>query len=160
MNVNLGCGTDHISGFINVDLQEPADILHNLDVGPYPFDDETVRLVRAHHVLEHLISPSLFFEQCHRILEPGGCLIVKVPHYSGRTAWGHTGQRRAFSLDYWGWVPGFSVEEKRLNFVEDHPNRRLRLWQRIANFLSNLNPRLCERFFFGFEEQIITLRRR
>lgn len=38
------------------------------------------------HVLEHLIDPRATIEECHRLLKPGGRLIVAVPNFSSAQA--------------------------------------------------------------------------
>jgi len=42
--------------------------------------DETFRTVYASHLLEHLDDPDAALRNWWRILQPGGCLIVVVPH--------------------------------------------------------------------------------
>ncbi len=39
-------------------------------------------MVEASHLLEHLDRPFLAMKEMHRILKPGGQLIIKVPHFS------------------------------------------------------------------------------
>ncbi len=82
--LNLGCGENKKEGYINVDwnnLVNP-DVIHDLNVYPYSFKDETFDLIEADHVLEHLDKPFLAMIECHRLLKPGGKLFIKVPHFS------------------------------------------------------------------------------
>ena len=52
--LNLGCGENHISGYVNVDKHGKPDILHDLETFPWPWSDNSVGEVRLNHVLEHL----------------------------------------------------------------------------------------------------------
>jgi SAM-dependent methyltransferase len=82
--LNLGCGEHKKEGYINLDwspLNVP-DIVHDLNVVPYPFEDNSFDLIEIFHVLEHLDKPFIIMREMHRILRPGGVLHVKVPHFS------------------------------------------------------------------------------
>ncbi len=82
--LNLGCGEDHKVGYINVDWSQLArpDVVHDLNAAPYPFKDNSVDLIEAFHVLEHLDKPFVIMKEFHRMLKVGGTLHVKVPHFS------------------------------------------------------------------------------
>ncbi len=82
--LNLGAGELRREGYLNIDwspLGNP-DVVHDLNVFPYPFADSSIEEVYASHVLEHLDRPFDVMRELHRILVPGGRLIVKVPHFS------------------------------------------------------------------------------
>ena len=39
--LNLGCGNDYKDGFVNVDIGNcKKDLEHNLEIFPYPFEDD------------------------------------------------------------------------------------------------------------------------
>lgn len=82
--LNLGAGEDRKEGYINLDWSELAkpDVVHDLNVFPYPFEDSSFDEIYASHVLEHLDRPFGVMREFHRILAPGGVLILKVPHFS------------------------------------------------------------------------------
>lgn len=48
-----------------------------------PLEDQSVDVVFALHVVEHLPVPSEFFAQTRRILRPGGLLIIATPNADG-----------------------------------------------------------------------------
>ena len=75
--VNLGCAGYPKEGYVNVDWLKSLspDIVHDLNVFPYPFKEGSIDLVEASHVIEVM-------KEVHRILKPGGKFIVKVPHFS------------------------------------------------------------------------------
>jgi len=82
--LDLGCGERKKEGYVTLDFRPEVnpDIVHNLNVFPYPFPDSYFDVIEASHVLEHLDRPFLVMKELHRILKPGGRLIIKVPHFS------------------------------------------------------------------------------
>lgn len=97
--LNLGCGTEKMDGWIGVDSypSSGADEIVNLDVLPWPYEDNSIDGIRMSHALEHLeTDPIVVLSECHRILRPGGTLLIKVPSIRGPWAafWDH---KRFFS---------------------------------------------------------------
>jgi SAM-dependent methyltransferase len=92
MKCNLGCGQFPKAGYVNVDIDSraKADIFHDLSQLPYPFEAESFSLIEMHHVLEHLPNTILVMGELHRLLKPGGALVISVPHFSrGFMHWDH-----------------------------------------------------------------------
>jgi predicted SAM-dependent methyltransferase len=102
--LNLGSNRNRIPNAIGVDTiaQEGVDVVHDLNVFPYPFDDNSVKIVHAYHVIEHLSNPLKAIEEIHRILEPDGLLYLRVPHFSSLYAWGDITHKQAFSTHAFG----------------------------------------------------------
>jgi predicted SAM-dependent methyltransferase len=87
LKLHLGCGTNHIDGWLNIDLiSTGADLPWDLRY-PLPFPDNSVAAVFHEHLLEHLRFPAAvtFLRECHRVLRAGGVLRVAVPDF-GRFA--------------------------------------------------------------------------
>ena len=90
--LDLGCGrapffnlyANLVNSAIGVDWSESphelrhADVIAHLGTG-IPFSDGSFRTVLASDVLEHLPDTALALRECHRVLEPGGHLILNVP---------------------------------------------------------------------------------
>jgi SAM-dependent methyltransferase len=54
---------------------------HRCDLGDgVPLPDQTVDLVHAAEVIEHLYDPDRFVDECARVLRPGGHLVVSTPN--------------------------------------------------------------------------------
>jgi len=49
---------------------------------PLRFATDSFRCVIGLSVLEHLLKPCAFLRECHRVLEPGGTLIILTPNIS------------------------------------------------------------------------------
>jgi SAM-dependent methyltransferase len=85
---------------IDIDPNCGADVVHDLDITPWPFDDNTFDEVHAYDVLEHLGSQgdykSFFshFSEIYRILKSGGVLISSTPSIHSRWLWGDPGHTR------------------------------------------------------------------
>ncbi len=85
--LDLGCGKKKTPNSIGVDISEKydADVVHDLNRYPYPFEDESARHVILDNVLEHLNEPLKALEEIHRVLHQGGTVKVVVPYF--RSAW-------------------------------------------------------------------------
>lgn len=83
MKVNIGCGAQIKDGFIGVDiLQFPGvDIVHDLNVFPYPFMDNEIDEVWMDQVLEHLSEPVKVIEELYRICKNDAVITIGVPYF-------------------------------------------------------------------------------
>ena len=83
--LNLGSGNVEIPGYTNLDsIALPCvNIIHNLDIYPWPIADNSYREVFCDNVLEHLESIIKPMEELHRICEPKAKVIIRVPIFPG-----------------------------------------------------------------------------
>jgi SAM-dependent methyltransferase len=97
----LGCGEEKRKGWSHLDLSPlaRADVVHDLETFPWPFEDGSCSEIEALDVLEHLGDTIAFMNECWRLLAPGGQLTVRVPHYQDENAWRDPTHRRAFHPD-------------------------------------------------------------
>ena len=119
MELLIGCGTRRekllaIEGrpqdwtnLTTLDLvpDHKPDVVHDLNVFPWPFADETFDEVHAYEVLEHLGRQGDFqrffadFSEIWRILKPGGHLVGTSPFWASPWAWGDPGHTRVISME-------------------------------------------------------------
>ena len=78
LRLNLGCNDDLRHGYTNVDVCEPCDFVADLSK-PWPWVNSSVGEILANDVLEHLPSKIHTMNEAHRVLYPGGLLILAVP---------------------------------------------------------------------------------
>jgi predicted SAM-dependent methyltransferase len=85
--LDLGCGKKKRANSIGVDYSDRhnADVIHDLNTFPYPFDSISIDEVYMDNVLEHLDEPMRVMEEVHRICRPGGMVKVIVPYF--RSVW-------------------------------------------------------------------------
>ena len=83
--LNIGCGTNKITGAINVDINpavEP-DMTFDMTQG-WPFEDQSIDRIYMFHVIEHVMGSfrwRLLYE-CNRVLVVGGQLLLSYPEFS------------------------------------------------------------------------------
>lgn len=113
----IGCGSNNKKkitlegmseewgGLTTLDCDEchKPDIVHDLDVFPYPFEDNTFDEIHAYEVLEHCGQQGDFkfffdqFTEFWRILKPGGLFLATVPAWDSPWAWGDPGHTRVIT---------------------------------------------------------------
>lgn len=173
--VNLGCGKVRIPNSIGVDrveIKNYVDVVHDLDITPYPFKANSVDEIHFYHVLEHLQNPIKKLEELHRILKPDGIMYMRVPHFSSMGAFTDLTHVRPFGyysfdcfekdnyqhfytnaqfkilkkeIKYLGLYPNSGIYAKYI-----HPNQCFWLARpvvRLLNFMINLSPAAFERFW-------------
>lgn len=75
--LDLGGRFNSPKGYKSVDLQD-ADFIIDLNK-TWNLEDNSVGVLRAYHLLEHLDDPIHFFNEAYRVLAPGGFLLIEVP---------------------------------------------------------------------------------
>jgi len=82
--LDLGSRFGGVEGLETVDLFG-ADL--NVDLNhKWPFADDSVGVIRASHIFEHLNDPIQTMNNAYRALAPGGFLFCEVPSTDGRGA--------------------------------------------------------------------------
>ena len=94
----MGAGSDIRKGYINHDIVklQGVDVVHDLNVYPWPWDDASTDEIVAKDVLEHLDNFMAAMEESYRILEPGGTFKITVPYWNSVSCHGDPTHRRGF----------------------------------------------------------------
>src|ERR1044071_589254 len=70
--LDIGCGSAKFPGAVGLDISADtdADVVHDLDVFPYPIADGSFDQILMQDVIEHVAQPIRVFEELHRIARP------------------------------------------------------------------------------------------
>jgi SAM-dependent methyltransferase len=109
--LNLGCGVNPIQGAINHDISlhdSWVDVAHDLEVTPWPWQDESFDKVIAVDVLEHLRPWKLemcdWLAELWRILKPDGLAQLHLPAWDFEYSYRDPTHFKVFhkeSFNYW-----------------------------------------------------------
>lgn len=101
--LNLGCGNRIVEEAVNHDRsqhRDEVDVVHDLNEMPWPWEDNSFDKIAALAVLEHL-DPDLVasLNECHRILRPGGTVVLKLPMWNHSRSYDDPTHRWFFTLN-------------------------------------------------------------
>jgi SAM-dependent methyltransferase len=86
---------------LDINAGHKPDVVHDLNIRPLPFADDTFDEIHAYEVVEHLGQQGdwrTFFAEWSewwRILKPGGVFFGTSPHWSSAWCWMDPGHTRA-----------------------------------------------------------------
>ncbi len=121
--LHLGSGHKYAPECVNVDLvaSTKPDIVHNLDVFPWPLPSDHFEEVRAYDVVEHLDNIISVMEEIHRVCRKRAKLKITVPHYSCANAFTDITHRHYFSVNSFNYFTG----DNEFGFYTDKHFRRV-----------------------------------
>ena len=99
--LDVGCGSAKYPGAVGLDISADtaADVVHDLDVFPYPFDDASFDQVLMQDVIEHVAEPIKVIAELARICRPGARIHLRTPHFSSLLAYSDPTHRHYFSAE-------------------------------------------------------------
>lgn len=156
--LNIGAGRDRVPGAVNVDLVPLPEVeVAASIVGTLPFRDGSFGTVLCRDVLEHVDAASALRE-VHRVLEPGGTVVISTVHFTSSDLWVDPTHLRAFSVqtfDFFAEGDTFrndrsyafdfrfsSVDAADIQFSARLGNGRFFVWDRIVERLVNVHPKV------------------
>lgn len=141
--LNVGGGKDESTpNALSIDKSKLAspDILHDLDLTPWPIEDNSFDVIYCKDVIEHVADIIKTMEEIHRIAKPGAKVVITTPHFSCSNSYTDPTHRHHlgfFSFDYftgenqWDFYTAVRFEKlsAELTFF---PNLKNKLIWRIA----------------------------
>ena len=125
MKINIGAGTTRYEGFINCDYSNYCnpEYVFDLEKDIWPFEDNSVTYVIAHHVLEHLGDGYFHaLKELYRVCKLGAIIDIKVPHYNNHNFYHDATHRRAITA--FG-LSMFGKKKNHLDFLANSATSRL-----------------------------------
>jgi ubiquinone/menaquinone biosynthesis C-methylase UbiE len=83
MKINIGAGDTKLEGYVTLDYDALTNPDYQLDIEKdrFPFEDNTVETVVAHHILEHLGEGYFHcLQEIYRVCKHGAIVDIRVPH--------------------------------------------------------------------------------
>ncbi|MCB0713366.1 MAG: class I SAM-dependent methyltransferase [Ignavibacteriae bacterium] len=162
--LNVGCGkakrefpeASEATEIIGVDISpnSEADILHNLDLTPWPFESDSFDLIIMQDIIEHLEDVPATMNEIWRIARQNCVVRIRTPHYASYYAYNDPTHKRFFGIyAFDGFLTGsqndlyataqFSLEERRILFpkvwritgVSSLANRFSKRWEQLFSFI-------------------------
>jgi SAM-dependent methyltransferase len=150
--LNLGSGRDYLPGWVNLDVTPDTnpDVVHNLNVAPWPFESDRFARVKMFDVLEHLDRPLGALIELHRICAPGARVEIVVPHFSSGNAYTDITHRTFFGY--------FSLDTVTGEHTHDYYTQiRYRTVRRAIEFyptpIGKIVSRVANRYPAGYEQR-------
>ena len=97
-------------GPITLDIQQPCDIIHDLNDPALPFNDNEFDEIHAYEVLEHVGTQGdlkFFFNQFHefwRVLKADGFMCITVPMWDSPWSYGDPGHTRVLPKEVFAFL--------------------------------------------------------
>lgn len=166
--LDVGCGLNKIPNSIGIDIIDlpGVDIIHDINLLPWPFEDGQFNAISFTHSISHLKDIPSIIKECHRILAPGGIIEIIAPHFSSDNNFTDPTHKSSFSsrsmmyftadLGRYKYINDefrFSLLKNELSFLRCHSvfRKRIPIFYKVISFipdlLINFFPRLYERFF-------------
>jgi SAM-dependent methyltransferase len=119
--LELGCGPYKRPGAIGIDFNpaSAADIIHDLNLIPYPIPSNEFDEIVCEHVLEHLQDLIRVMEELHRVARPNATVKISAPYFSSIYFYRDPTHRCFFSahtFDYF--IPGTPMYDFHYSSVQ------------------------------------------
>ena len=87
----VGCSDHKSAGSIGLDKRnlEGVDIVHDVEVLPWPLPDACAYRILMSHIVEHLDPAKIvdIIDECWRIMKPQGQLLIAMPYAGSPRFW-------------------------------------------------------------------------
>lgn len=82
--LHIGCGANHLAGWLNTELCPRGDEIFLDATRAFPLPDHAFDYVYSEHMIEHIPYPDAvrMMRECHRVLRRGGIVRIVTPDLS------------------------------------------------------------------------------
>ncbi|WML66570.1 MAG: hypothetical protein METHP_00005 [Methanoregula sp. SKADARSKE-2] len=117
---DLGCGNRKKGEAVGIDINpdSSADVIHDLNAFPYPFEDSSFNEIYADNVIEHLDNVIKVMDEIYRISRPGGIIIIKVPYFRSRYAFIDPTHKHYFTVESFTYFDPAHIHHTFYNFIK------------------------------------------
>jgi len=165
--LDVGCGNAKLPGAVGIDrvALPGVDVVHDLNIYPWPFPDNTFDHIVCKHSLSHLDDFLRAIEELHRIAKPEAIVEILAPHYAsdnfntdpthktsvGIRTMNYFCDQYSFKYHYYSQCR-FAMLKRRLSFRENatdfRSHTKFNPFRTIGlEWVINKAPRVYERFF-------------
>lgn len=144
--LDVGCGDAKVEGAIGLDCCElpGVDIVHDLTNYPWPIEDNKFDKVYLNNLIEHLPDTIKVMEEVHRVLKPGGEVIISVVYWNHKHSISDPQHVSFFNEVTWEFFTGdrkeyytsARFEMKKFEYIYDPEAKKTFKSKRLMNFLS------------------------
>jgi SAM-dependent methyltransferase len=156
--LDLGCGSSKKENALGVDSNARVnpDVIHDLNVFPYPFENDSFGEIYMDNSLEHLNEVIPVIEEVYRILKPGGFVKIIVPYFRSLWAFGDITHKKFFTVRSMEMFDTYSPIAKKYDYTKArfiiekivfNENLKNRIIKKIILKLANKWPLKYEVYF-------------
>lgn len=129
--LDVGCGNRKRAGAIGIDInpRSQADVIHDLNITPYPFEESIFDEIYVDNVLEHLNDVIKTLEELHRIGKPNALVKIIVPYFRSRWSCIDPTHKHFFSADSMSYFDPDHIHCK----LYDYSFARFKIEKRVFN---------------------------
>jgi len=144
--LDIGCGpVSKKNGSIGMDIR-PAphiDVVHDLNILPYPFKENEFDYVEMSHVIEHVNRPLHVLNEVIRISNNDATIRIITPHYTS-----HLSYADLEHFHHFGWTSFKLLENSTLLKIKKHKLWFTDIYKIFGiSILANLFPHTWEKYF-------------
>lgn len=137
LKIDIGGGLNPYPGYVTVDMRQTADYVCDLNDG-IPLPDNSVGVLNASHILEHLHDKTKIMGEIHRVLAHGGWAFIEIPSTDGRGAF-----QDPTHVSYWNENSFLYYTDKYMADFIDNDSIRFQEFRKLTwypnDWLRNLN---------------------
>jgi SAM-dependent methyltransferase len=156
--LNLGSGQKKNNAGIRLDINPDVkpDILHDLNIFPYPFKSEYFDIITLDNVLGELESLWDVMDEIYRISKTGAEIIISVPYFRSTYAFIHPNIKSFFTVNTFNYFDPQNELYKKYKYTKStfkieklkfNEGFKSGVIKSIFIFIANKNPQLYERLF-------------